>query len=75
MITLSSFLSTGFFERCLIILQKDASKLQHVAKESSKLNSIFLPLKKEILGCPFEGTLSYVTLDLGYQNFGVQVKI
>ena len=65
-------MSTGFSECYLIIIQKDTSRIQHIAKEPCKLNSIFLPMKKEILGYSLVGkTVNYTTLNIGYQNFGV----
>ena len=41
--------------------------MQHIAKEPSKLNSIFLPMEKEILGYSLvAGTVNYITLGFVY---------
>ena len=72
MISLSSFLSTGFPERYSVIIRKDASRIQHISKEASKLNSIFSLMKKKNLGYSLVGgTVNNITLDFGYQNFKV----
>ena len=58
--------------QCSLIIQNDTSRIQYIAKEPSKLNSIFLPVKKELLGYSLVGgTVNYKTLNFGYQNFGV----
>ena len=45
------------------------SRIQLIAKEPSKVNSIFLPMKKEILGYSLVGrSVNYITLDFGYRN-------